>query len=49
MKMYINERTVKIYNTGGWLEEPDNGKFVFCGAEVFTCATGQSLSSQTVL
>ena len=48
LKMYINERTVTISNTGGWLDEPDNGNLVFCGAEVIICETGSSLSSKPV-
>lgn len=48
LKMKFLRQTVTISNTGGWLDEPVNGGFAFCGAEVFTCATGGKLSSKSV-
>ncbi len=44
-KTLVNKQPVSLNNTGGWLNKMEEGKIVFCGAEVFKYSSDIGFSS----
>ncbi len=44
-KTVVNNQSINLYNTGGWLNKMEDGKIVFSGAEVFKYDSDNGFSS----